>query len=167
MKPSTARLLAAAALTAVLALASGVADATVVTTCKAAAGSDGRVDYDFCVSELGKHHDSPSADTWGLAKVAALTGVVDADNAVSDIKDLLASTARTPGRRGRWRSARSCTTAWGSPSPKHRTTSTTATTPPGRRRPGKPRPWRTSAKTPSLRPVSRRRSRSTAPTRCR
>ncbi|XP_037454102.1 pectinesterase inhibitor 8-like [Triticum dicoccoides] len=90
MKASTARLLAAAALTVILALASGVANATVVTTCKAAAGSDGRVDYDFCVSELGKHHDSPSADTWGLAKVAALTGVVDADNAVYDIKDLLA-----------------------------------------------------------------------------
>ncbi|KQJ99759.1 pectinesterase inhibitor 8 [Brachypodium distachyon] len=86
MMPSAAHLLALAFLCAVLASAG----ATVVTTCKAAAGSDGRVDYGFCVSELGKHHDSPSADTWGLAKVAALTGVVNADDAVYDIKDLLA-----------------------------------------------------------------------------
>uniref|UniRef100_A0ACD5YTT8 Uncharacterized protein n=1 Tax=Avena sativa TaxID=4498 RepID=A0ACD5YTT8_AVESA len=87
MKPSTACCLAVAT---VLALMGGVVDATVVTTCKAAAGRDGRVDYGFCVSELGKHHDSPSADTWGLAKVAALTGLVNADNAVYDIKALLA-----------------------------------------------------------------------------
>uniref|UniRef100_A0ACD5ZGI5 Uncharacterized protein n=1 Tax=Avena sativa TaxID=4498 RepID=A0ACD5ZGI5_AVESA len=87
MKPSTACCLVVAT---VLTLMGGVVDATVVTTCKAAAGSDGRVDYGFCVSELGKHHDSPSADTWGLAKVAALTGLVNADNAVYDIKALLA-----------------------------------------------------------------------------
>uniref|UniRef100_A0ACD5ZEI5 Uncharacterized protein n=1 Tax=Avena sativa TaxID=4498 RepID=A0ACD5ZEI5_AVESA len=87
MKPSTACRLAVAT---VLTLTGGAVDATVVTTCKAAAGSDGRVDYGFCVSELGKHHDSPSADTWGLAKVAALTGVVNADNAVYDIKALMA-----------------------------------------------------------------------------
>ncbi|KAF0934257.1 hypothetical protein E2562_023618 [Oryza meyeriana var. granulata] len=84
MNPYTAGFLAV-----VLAL-SGVVDGTVVTTCRAAADRDGRVDYDFCVAELGKHHDSPSADAWGLAKVAALTGVVDADNAVYDVKDLLA-----------------------------------------------------------------------------
>ncbi|KAL5211434.1 hypothetical protein ABZP36_022281 [Zizania latifolia] len=69
---------------------SGVVDATVVTTCRAAADSDRRVDYNFCVAELGKHHDSPDADVWGLAKVAALTGVVDADNAVYDIKGMIA-----------------------------------------------------------------------------
>ncbi|KAL5212423.1 hypothetical protein ABZP36_023270 [Zizania latifolia] len=67
-----------------------VVDATVVTTCRAAADSDRRVDYNFCVAELGKHHDSPDADVWGLAKVAALTGVVDADNAVYDIKGMIA-----------------------------------------------------------------------------
>jgi pectinesterase inhibitor-like protein len=97
MKPSTACCLAVA--TVLMMLMSGaVVDATVVTTCKAAAGSDGRVDYDFCVAELGKHHDSPSADTWGLAKVAALTGVVNADNAVYDIKALLAKHGGTDGR---------------------------------------------------------------------
>uniref|UniRef100_A0A0E0K0Q6 Pectinesterase inhibitor domain-containing protein n=1 Tax=Oryza punctata TaxID=4537 RepID=A0A0E0K0Q6_ORYPU len=84
MKPYTAALLAVAVLGVV------VVDATVVMTCRAAADGDGRVDYDFCVAELGKHHDSPSADAWGLAKVAALTGVVDADNAAYDARDLLA-----------------------------------------------------------------------------
>ncbi|XP_040377242.1 pectinesterase inhibitor 8-like [Oryza brachyantha] len=88
---SAAGLLAAA----VLALGSVVVvvDATVVTTCRAAADRDGRVDYGFCVAELGKHHDSPGADAWGLAKVAALTGVVDADNAVYDVRDMLARAA--------------------------------------------------------------------------
>ncbi|CAM0871252.1 unnamed protein product [Alopecurus aequalis] len=97
MKPSTACILPVA--TVLTLLTSGVVvDATVVTTCKAAAGSDGRVDYSFCVLELGKHHDSPSADTWGLAKVAALTGVVNAENAVYDIKALLAEHGTDDGR---------------------------------------------------------------------
>ncbi|TVU29856.1 hypothetical protein EJB05_21444, partial [Eragrostis curvula] len=86
---STAGLLCAASL-AVLALIIGGAGATVVTTCRAAADSDARVDYGFCVAELGKHRDSPDADAWGLAKVAALTGVVNADDAVYDIKAALA-----------------------------------------------------------------------------
>jgi len=100
MKASTACFLAVAT---ILTLMSGVVvvDATVVTTCKAAADSDRRVDYRFCASELGKHHDSPSADTWGLAKVAALTGVVNAENAVYDIKALLAK----HGTDGRARAA--------------------------------------------------------------
>ena len=67
----------------------GGASATVVTTCRAAADSDARVDYGFCVAELGMHRESPDADVWGLAKVAALTGVNNADNAVYDIKALL------------------------------------------------------------------------------
>ncbi|KAG8070925.1 hypothetical protein GUJ93_ZPchr0006g43053 [Zizania palustris] len=87
LKPYAARLVAVAAVALVL---SGGVDATVVTTCRAAADSDRRVDYSFCVAELGKHHDSPDADVWGLAKVAALTGVVDADDAVYDIKGMIA-----------------------------------------------------------------------------
>lgn len=75
----------------------GGARATVVTTCRAAADSDARVDYGFCVAELGMHRDSPDADTWGLAKVAALTGVNNADNAVYDIKALLAANAKRRG----------------------------------------------------------------------
>ncbi|XP_062221119.1 pectinesterase inhibitor 8-like [Phragmites australis] len=93
MRPSsTARLLAAAALA--LSCLVGGARATVVTTCRAAADSVARVDYGFCVAELGKHRESPDADTWGLAKVAALTGIVNADDAVYDIGAMLAK----PGR---------------------------------------------------------------------
>jgi hypothetical protein len=68
-------LIAALALALTLCLISFADAATVVTTCRAATSSDARVDYRFCVAELGKHRDSPDADTWGLAKVAALTGV--------------------------------------------------------------------------------------------
>ncbi|TVU29850.1 hypothetical protein EJB05_21438, partial [Eragrostis curvula] len=91
MRPpySTAGLLCAASLAAFSLIIGGVG-ATVVTTCRAAADSDARVDYGFCVAELGKHRDSPDADAWGLAKVAALTGVVNADDAVYDIKAALA-----------------------------------------------------------------------------
>ncbi|CAD6244477.1 unnamed protein product [Miscanthus lutarioriparius] len=74
------------------------ASATVVTTCRAAADSDARVDYGFCVAELGMHRESPDADVWGLAKVAALTGVNNADNAVYDIKAVLP--AKRPGGAG-------------------------------------------------------------------
>ncbi|CAN6251797.1 unnamed protein product [Urochloa humidicola] len=73
----------------VLALCSAV-EATVVSTCKEVAGNDRRIDYDFCVLELSKHHESPDADTWGLAKVATLVGAVNAGNAVYDIKAMLA-----------------------------------------------------------------------------
>lgn len=91
--PQTAHLLLAVAALALGCLAGG-ASATVVTTCRAAADSDARVDYGFCVAELGMHRESPDADTWGLAKVAALTGVNNADNAVYDINALLARTRR-------------------------------------------------------------------------
>ncbi|KAI4992484.1 hypothetical protein ZWY2020_051901 [Hordeum vulgare] len=66
------------------------ADATVETTCKAAADKDTHVNYDFCVSELRKHHRSSDADTWGLAKVAANMGVNNAYGALHDIEGLLA-----------------------------------------------------------------------------
>lgn len=99
MSPSTVRLLAAT-VAAVLAL-SGVG-ATPETTCRAAADSDRRVDYGFCVSRLSHHHDSPDADTWGLAKVAADVGIVIAGNAVYDIRGMLAS---APGAGDRTRAA--------------------------------------------------------------
>lgn len=124
MKPYTAALLAVA----VAVLGVVAVDATVVTTCRAAADADARVDYGFCVAELGKHHDSPGADAWGLAKVAALTGVVDADNAAYDARDLLAKggggAAAALARCG------SCTARPGSRSPRRTTTSTRGTTPP-------------------------------------
>ncbi|WVZ75143.1 hypothetical protein U9M48_023229 [Paspalum notatum var. saurae] len=89
LQPAARRLLLAAAALMICCLA-GRASATVVTTCRAAADSDPRVDYGFCVAELGMHRESPDADAWGLAKVAALTGVNNADDAVYDIKALLA-----------------------------------------------------------------------------
>ena len=66
------------------------ADATVVTTCKTAADSDKRVDYEFCVLELGKHHESPDADIWGLAKVAALVGAANTGSVLVEIRARLA-----------------------------------------------------------------------------
>ncbi|KAM0918802.1 hypothetical protein ACQ4PT_008643 [Festuca glaucescens] len=95
MWPSSARILmAAAAIAAAVAL--GGVDATPETTCRAAAEADRRVDYGFCVSRLSQHHDSPDADTWGLAKVAADVGVLIAGNGVYDIKAMLAGKARVP-----------------------------------------------------------------------
>lgn len=64
-------------------------DATVETTCKAAADSDKRVNYTFCIDELSNHHESPEADIWGLAKVAALVGADSAGDAMAYIKVLL------------------------------------------------------------------------------
>jgi len=95
MTPPTARVLAAAALVAALALSVPGAGATPETTCAAAAARDRRVDYGFCVARLSHHHDSPDADTWGLAKVAADVGIATAGDAVYDIKALLA--AKPPG----------------------------------------------------------------------
>lgn len=93
MRPSTtAHILAAAAATAAVVMLGGV-DATPETTCRAAAGADRRVDYHFCVSKLSQHYDSPDADTWGLAKVAADVGVLIAGNGVYDIKGMLANKA--------------------------------------------------------------------------
>ena len=93
MRPSTSRALAAAALVAAAALALSVdgVGATPETTCAAVAARDQRVDYGFCVPRLSHHHDSPDADTWGLAKVAADVGVATAGDAVYDIKALLAT----------------------------------------------------------------------------
>ncbi|RLM45249.1 hypothetical protein C2845_PMPSC021345 [Panicum miliaceum] len=155
--PPTARLLAAGLLAAAavaLECLTGGAGATVVTTCRAAADSDARVDYGFCVAELGNHRESPDADTWGLAKVAALTGV----------NNCSPGPARRASRRARrWSGERSCTTPWGSRSRRRRTRSTTAATPPGRGRRRRRRPSRTSATTPSPRPAPcPRRWRSTA-----
>ncbi|KXG30348.1 hypothetical protein SORBI_3004G168000 [Sorghum bicolor] len=88
MSPSSI-LVTTSAIVAIILVLHG-ADATVVTTCKAAAESDKRVDYDFCVLELGKHHESPDADIWGLAKVAALVGAANTGNVLVEIRARLA-----------------------------------------------------------------------------
>lgn len=96
-KPLRELVAVAAAIAALCALPS--ANATVIETCQAAATSDPRVNYEFCVSELGKHRDSPDADTWGLAKVAANVGVNGAGGAINEIVALLgAAGASSDGR---------------------------------------------------------------------
>ncbi|CAN6244359.1 unnamed protein product [Urochloa humidicola] len=94
--PWRAVLTAALASLAALHGLSGVADATVQETCSAAASADRRVDYTFCVSELDKHRDSPGADAWGLAKVAANVGVNNAGAAANDMDGLLAAAMAPP-----------------------------------------------------------------------
>lgn len=92
-------LLMVAALAAVHGLTLTGVDTTVVATCLAASNSDGRVNYDFCVSELNKHRDSPGADTAGLAKVAANVGLNSAGGAVNEIEALLAAKPPPPDAR--------------------------------------------------------------------
>ncbi|CAN6278754.1 unnamed protein product [Urochloa humidicola] len=101
MSPSKPCIFAASALVVVLALCAGIVDATVVSTCKVAASKDKRVDYDFCVLELSMHHESPDADTWGLAKVATMVGAVNAGKADYDIIAMLAK----PGMDDKTRAA--------------------------------------------------------------
>ncbi|KAL6841995.1 hypothetical protein ACP4OV_028195 [Aristida adscensionis] len=88
LRQPRALLVVAAALAAAVALGGG-AEATVVTTCMAASDSDRHVNYEFCVAELSRHRDSPGADDWGLAKVAANLGVNGAGNALVDIDVML------------------------------------------------------------------------------
>ncbi|RLM80001.1 hypothetical protein C2845_PM12G14030 [Panicum miliaceum] len=97
-RPSRALLVVALASLATLHGLSGV-DATVAETCSVASNSDRRVNYDFCVSELNKHRDSPGADAWGLAKVAANVGVNNAGAAVNDMAGLLAAKQPPPDAR--------------------------------------------------------------------
>ncbi|TVU01539.1 hypothetical protein EJB05_53005, partial [Eragrostis curvula] len=99
---SRALLLAVAAAVAAAALcAVPGADATVVSTCAAAANADRRVNHDFCVAELSKHRDSAGADAWALAKVAANVGVNSAGGAINDIVALLGAKAPPPDHRAR------------------------------------------------------------------
>ncbi|TVU29862.1 hypothetical protein EJB05_21450, partial [Eragrostis curvula] len=71
---------------------------TVETTCKEAADSDKRVDYNFCVEKLITRHDTTDADTWGLAQITALAGASNADDVVVDIKALLAKPGGASGK---------------------------------------------------------------------
>ncbi|TVU29853.1 hypothetical protein EJB05_21441, partial [Eragrostis curvula] len=73
----------------VVVLAVSGVDATVVTTCKAAANNNTLVNYRFCVSELSKRNGSDAADTWGLAKLAAVAGAGNARKAITKINDRL------------------------------------------------------------------------------
>ncbi|KAL6899169.1 hypothetical protein ACP4OV_005827 [Aristida adscensionis] len=110
MMPSKDDLLTASMIIAILVLR-GVG-ATVVTTCQAAANSDKLFNYKFCLSELSKSRESPDADIWGLAKVAAMVGAGNADTTMANIKALLAKPGTDEKNRGLWDSASSCTTVW-------------------------------------------------------
>ncbi|XP_052155087.1 pectinesterase inhibitor 8-like [Oryza glaberrima] len=86
MKASSLAAVAAAVLVA--AACSGrapVAEATIESTCGAAAKGDRRVDVGFCARQFASYHGAAEADAWGLAKIAALIGVNLADDAVFDI----------------------------------------------------------------------------------
>ncbi|TVU29869.1 hypothetical protein EJB05_21458, partial [Eragrostis curvula] len=93
MMPSSTSCLIFAAVLAAFGLIGGARATVVIPTCRAAADSDARVDYNFCVAELGTYRDSDYADVWGLAKVAALNGINNADHAIHDIKVMLGSKA--------------------------------------------------------------------------
>lgn len=82
-------------------------------TCKAAAASDKHVHFQMCASQLGHHRP----DTWGLAKVASLVGVNNADLAAADIKALDAKPTGPQPLCRRLPSAPSSTAASASPSP--------------------------------------------------
>ncbi|CAM0876143.1 unnamed protein product [Alopecurus aequalis] len=74
---------------AMLIMSTGGADASPETTCKAVAGRDKRVDYAFCVSQLSAQNGSADADTWGLAKAAAVAGIEYTGATQGDIEDRL------------------------------------------------------------------------------
>lgn len=73
----------------VVILTTHAVEATVATTCKAAAASDPRVNAELCMSHLGTQRGSSDADAWGLAKVASLAGVNSASLAIDDVRTLL------------------------------------------------------------------------------
>ncbi|KAL6899827.1 hypothetical protein ACP4OV_006485 [Aristida adscensionis] len=90
-------LITVVALAAILTLSR--AGTTPKTACKAAAGSDKRINYNFCVAQLYDHHESTEADMWGLAKITALIGANNAGSASFDIKALLAKPSTDPKMR--------------------------------------------------------------------
>jgi hypothetical protein len=59
-------------------------------------------------SELGRHRDSPGADTWGLAKVAANLGVNNTGDAVRAADALLAGEGGAGDDDTRWIAALGC-----------------------------------------------------------
>ncbi|KAG8067196.1 hypothetical protein GUJ93_ZPchr0005g15757 [Zizania palustris] len=71
---------------AVLAVvAARVAEATIESSCRAAAAGERRVDVGFCARQFAAYHGAAEANAWGLAKIAALIGVNLGDDAVYDI----------------------------------------------------------------------------------
>lgn len=86
----------AMAVLAVIVSASGLhtTQATIESTCAAAASHDVSVDVAFCARQFAAYHGAAEeAGPWGLARTAALIGVNLADDAAYDIGE---GTIRTP-----------------------------------------------------------------------
>ncbi|XP_040380463.1 pectinesterase inhibitor 8-like [Oryza brachyantha] len=102
MKASSSAI--AVAVLVVVAACSGcarVAEATIESTCGAAARGDRRVDVRFCAWQFAAYHGAAEADAWGLAKIAALVGVNLGDDAVYDIESGKIRPPRGGGARGK------------------------------------------------------------------
>ncbi|KAE8784278.1 putative invertase inhibitor [Hordeum vulgare] len=84
IKAPTSSPLAAAAAVLVVVSAWG-ADATIETTCRDAGAADRRVDVAFCARQFLAFEGAAEADTWGLARTAALIGINLADDAIFDL----------------------------------------------------------------------------------
>ncbi|XP_062230753.1 pectinesterase inhibitor 8-like [Phragmites australis] len=87
MKASFFSPFAVAVVVLAVVVASGLraAEATIESTCHAAAARDRRVDVRFCARQFAAYHGAAEADAWGLAKTAALIGVNLSDDAAYDI----------------------------------------------------------------------------------
>lgn len=107
MKPASSDLpmtLAVAVLAAVSASClPRAAEASIESTCAAAAARDRGVDMPFCVAQFTVYHGAAEADAWGLAKTAALVGVNLADDAKFDVDN--GKVAPPPGAAGRGKAA--------------------------------------------------------------
>lgn len=102
--PSSPLAVAVAVLAAVVS-SSGLrsAEATIESTCAAAAARDQRVDVRFCARQFAEYHSAAEADLWGLAKTAALIGVSLGDDAVYDVREgkVVAPPPAVGGARGK------------------------------------------------------------------
>ncbi|CAN6331415.1 unnamed protein product [Urochloa humidicola] len=81
---------------AVLAVVSRTADATIESTCAAAAARDRRVDIAFCARQFASYHGAAESGPWGLARTAALIGVNLGDDAAYDVGEGKVEVVRPP-----------------------------------------------------------------------
>jgi pectinesterase inhibitor-like protein len=77
------------------------AEATIESTCAAAAARDRRVDALFCVQQFLAYHGAAELDLWGLARTAALIGVGLGDDAVYDVHEGTIPDPPAGGARGK------------------------------------------------------------------
>ncbi|GJN36053.1 hypothetical protein PR202_gb24879 [Eleusine coracana subsp. coracana] len=77
------------------------AEASIESTCAAAAARDRGVDLPFCVAQFTAYHGAAEADVWGLAKTAALIGVNLADDAKFDAANGKVAPPPSTGAKGK------------------------------------------------------------------